>query len=572
MMANSARDPFWQAKVTAEVAEHPVLQSIIEDKCTTCHMPMGKTEATFNGAAHFSFQEGLADLLSLDGVSCTLCHQIQKNNFGADDSFSGGYEIKNVYEIFGPYVSPIAMPMFNQVGYTPVYSDHVSDSELCATCHTLFTPYVDNQGQVAGYFPEQTPYLEWKNSSYPGEQKECQTCHMRATEEAMKISTAPPWLSTQRTPIFGHEFVGGNVFMNTMLKLHGAEIGVTATNDHFDSTISKTANLLRNQTIALSAQADIIADTLTVKVLVENLSGHKFPTGFPSRRAWLHVIVKNSANETVFESGNWNSDGEISGLDDDFEPHHDIISQPEQVQIYQALMKDVDDKVTYTLLRAAAYAKDNRLPPKGFKSSASDYASIAIVGKAASDTNFNRDSNGIEGCGSDRVTYKTSIAAKGTEFTIAINMHYQTIEPRFAQNLFSYQTNEIEKFKGYYDSAEKSPILMKSISLNVTSTRVKDKKETQPKAFGLLKNYPNPFNSSTIIEYSIQSDDYFSLEIFNLMGQKVKTLIAANQKPGEHQLTWTGTDEEGINAPSGVYLAVMRSKNENKVIKLLLLR
>jgi len=80
MMANAARDPLWQAKVTAEVAEHPDLQTVIEDKCTTCHMPMGKTEAIHNGAAHFSFDDGLADPLSMDGVSCTLCHQIQKNN------------------------------------------------------------------------------------------------------------------------------------------------------------------------------------------------------------------------------------------------------------------------------------------------------------------------------------------------------------------------------------------------------------------------------------------------------------------------------------------------------------
>jgi len=40
MMANAARDPLWQAKVTAEVAEHPALQTVIEDKCTTCHRPM----------------------------------------------------------------------------------------------------------------------------------------------------------------------------------------------------------------------------------------------------------------------------------------------------------------------------------------------------------------------------------------------------------------------------------------------------------------------------------------------------------------------------------------------------
>ena len=49
MMANAARDPFWQAKVSAEVAAHPEFKQFIEDKCTTCHSPMGRTEAHYLG-------------------------------------------------------------------------------------------------------------------------------------------------------------------------------------------------------------------------------------------------------------------------------------------------------------------------------------------------------------------------------------------------------------------------------------------------------------------------------------------------------------------------------------------
>ena len=151
MMSNAAKDPLWQAKVKAEVEENPALQSIIEDKCLTCHAPMGRTEAIYNGASHFSFSEAMNDELSMDGVSCTLCHQIQAGNFGIE-SFSGKYQISNVHEIFGPYQSPLSMPMFNAVGFTPVFSDHVHSSELCATCHTLFTPYLDNEGADCRHF------------------------------------------------------------------------------------------------------------------------------------------------------------------------------------------------------------------------------------------------------------------------------------------------------------------------------------------------------------------------------------------------------------------------------------
>jgi len=567
MMANAARDPLWQAKVTAEVAEHPALQTVIEDKCTTCHMPMGKTEAIHNGAAHFSFDNGLTDPLSMDGVSCTLCHQIQKNNLGTEESFSGGFEITNVHDIFGPYTLPTARPMFNQVGYMPVYSDHVNNSELCATCHTLFTPYVDNQGQVAGYFPEQTPYLEWKNSIYPNESTECQTCHTPAVDEAMKISISPPWLSTQRSPIWGHDFVGGNVFMNTMHKTHGAEIGVTASDAHFDSTIAKTNKLLQEQTINLSAEADIISDTLNVNVLIENLSGHKFPTGFPSRRAWLHVLVKNSANEIVFESGNWDSNGEISGLDEGFEPHFDVISEPDQVQIYQAIMKDVDGKVTYTLLRGAEYAKDNRLPPKGFTTSVSGYESIAILGAAANDSDFNRNENGQEGSGSDRVHYKHSVVGKGADFTVVIEMYYQTIAPRFVHDLFSHQTDEVIKFKGYYDSAEKSPILIKSISLTVTNTDVKENRETQPEKFGLLRNYPNPFNSSTKICFQLPKSEHIILKVINILGNELETLINTYKSAGYYEINFNAS-----NLSSGIYFYKLQYGRMSETKKMLLLR
>jgi mono/diheme cytochrome c family protein len=93
MMGNGAKDPLWQAKVKAEVAANPHLKEIIEDKCTTCHGPMGRTEAHFNGSSYYSLEELQDDSLALDGVSCTVCHQIKDDALGASGSFSGGYKI-----------------------------------------------------------------------------------------------------------------------------------------------------------------------------------------------------------------------------------------------------------------------------------------------------------------------------------------------------------------------------------------------------------------------------------------------------------------------------------------------
>lgn len=572
MMANAARDPLWQAKVSAEVAENPALKSVIEDKCTTCHAPMGRTEAIYNGAEAFSIQEMLNDPLSMDGVSCTLCHQIQQENLGTAESFTGHYKITNVHEIYGPYASPATNAMQRQSGYTPVHSPHVNESEMCATCHTLYTPYLDNEGQIAGTLPEQTPYLEWQNSIFPDQNIECQTCHMPAVDEAMKISTRPPSLSTLRSPIFKHDFVGANVFMLTLLKDNSNEIGVTATQDHFGVSIAKARTMLEEQTIDLSLQAELSTDTLFLDVLVKNLSGHKFPTAYPSRRAWLHVVVKNSDNATVFESGAWDENGEIAGLDEEFEPHHTVIRYSDQVQIYQSIMQDVDGKVTYTLLRGSKYVKDNRIPPQGFTASHANYDDVKISGQAESDPDFNKDENGNEGTGADHVLYNIPVDPQTNQLTVTVEMCYQTVATRFAEDLFQHQTEQVATFKTYYDAADKNPLVIKTVQKTVTKTSVGSRPIAQPDEYRLLSNYPNPFNAQTIIQYTVKERGFVSLEIMNMIGRPVKTLIATTLQPGTYRTIWDGRDRAGNSMPSGIYIVNYKTQSATENIRLLLLR
>ena len=82
MMANSARDPYWQAGVRREVMDHPGARSAIEDTCATCHMPMARFHSANNGGTGEVFAN-LApwdNHLAADGVSCTVCHQIRDDN------------------------------------------------------------------------------------------------------------------------------------------------------------------------------------------------------------------------------------------------------------------------------------------------------------------------------------------------------------------------------------------------------------------------------------------------------------------------------------------------------------
>ena len=111
---------------------------------------------------------------------------------------------------------------------------------------------------------------------------------------------------------------------------------------------------------------------------MRNLTGHKLPTAYPSRRAWLHFSVQDRDGHTVFESGALKPDGSIVGNDNDadaslFEPHYRQITEAGQVQIYESILKDEEGHVTTGLLAATGYLKDNRLIPTGFdKSSAGE--------------------------------------------------------------------------------------------------------------------------------------------------------------------------------------------------------
>ena len=75
LMANSAKDPFWRAKVAHEVAINPDHQLELEDKCTSCHAPIGHFNAHHLGEDHYAAAQLFRRHLALDGVSCVACHQ-----------------------------------------------------------------------------------------------------------------------------------------------------------------------------------------------------------------------------------------------------------------------------------------------------------------------------------------------------------------------------------------------------------------------------------------------------------------------------------------------------------------
>ncbi|MBT4576023.1 MAG: T9SS type A sorting domain-containing protein, partial [Candidatus Cloacimonetes bacterium] len=80
-------------------------------------------------------------------------------------------------------------------------------------------------------------------------------------------------------------------------------------------------------------------------------------------------------------------------------------------------------------------------------------------------------------------------------------------------------------------------------------------------------NYPNPFNPSTTISFSILEDSKVELSIFNLKGQNVNTIVNDNLQKGEHLFSWNGTDKLGEILSSGVYFYKLNINGRVEVIK-----
>jgi hypothetical protein len=419
MMAHSSRDPFWMAKVRDEAALTPSAKAVIEDKCLRCHAPTQQ---------HLVRNEGGMSLRDLepdgDGVACSVCHQISRLNAGSPASFTGGFEINRDAEIYGPHKDPFRMPMLRHTGLAPVESAHIVESSLCGTCHTVITPTLAPDGQVTGQLLEQAPYLEWLASDYPKAGTTCQKCHAPALRDssgapaAQYIAHMPPgrWFppTRPRTPFGLHFFAGGNSPMLNLLAGAGPENEAALRN-----VAAKAEENLRSA-LGLTASAVMDSGRILLTVEVRNRTGHKLPTGFPSRRIWLHVEAMTADGSPLFESGGWDRRSGAIRAGAGVEPHRSVISRPEQAMIYQAVTGDAADRPTTSLLRAAKHIKDNRILPAGFDSAREPR--VAPVG-TSQDPGFRP--------GSHRVRYQIALPRRAGPARIRVEALYQSIDPAY---------------------------------------------------------------------------------------------------------------------------------------------
>jgi len=435
MMANAFRDPYWRAQVAREIEGDPEHAAETQALCLRCHAPMTSHTARLKGEKSPAIRVAGFDALARDGVSCTVCHQANPKVLGKPESLNGQLGITLERKIYGPYKDPVSQPMFMHSAYRATHGPHMRESDLCGSCHTL----------VTGHFPEQTPFLEWRNSEF-ADKTSCQECHMPEVGPT-RIAHNPggfDFLIAPRKEVRGHTFVGGNAFMLRMLREEREDLGVTAPDEALQRIENASRQLLGTKTARLVI-GDLEQDEgeLRFDVRVENRAGHKFPTGYPSRRAWLRVQVRQGRN-VLLDSGRFDAAGRLVGKQTG---HHREITSSDQVQVYELRAADANGKPTTSLLAMSKRALDNRILPRGWRADGPHTDVTKPVG-IGEDPDFR--------AGSDTVRFKVAVRGAGRIRVIAW-LHYQTIPPHWVDPLRKVDAPEAKIFVEMYDRADKTP-------------------------------------------------------------------------------------------------------------------
>jgi hypothetical protein len=248
------------------------------------------------------------------------------------------------------------------------------------------------------------------------------------------ISNRPPWLEA-RSPVGRHVFVGANAYMLELLADNREWAGIeTSAAELLGRAALSDENLVAAADLVV-AGVERVSGQLVVDVRVDNLTGHKLPTAYPSRRMWIHFEVLGAGDEVLWQSGATDARGVLVDGDGSpveaigtLLPHRDEIASESEVQVYQSVMGDAAGAVTSVLLDATQYLKDDRILPRGWAPSPADAALVAPQG-VDGDADFT--------AGSDVVTYR--VPASGAE-RIRVRLLYQSVPPLHVDALRDHPT------------------------------------------------------------------------------------------------------------------------------------
>ena len=253
-----------------------------------------------------------------------------------------------------------------------------------------------------------------------------------------------------RSPFYSHDMLGGNTWLLNVLETYRNELGLanSVSAGAFSAKEQQTRAFLQTAATLQLQNVSRSSSQLTFSVEVTNNGGHKFPTGFPARRAWLATRITDSNGKVLFENGiadekGWlpqdyeftsescmseHKDSEFDS-DDCYAEHVSSVDDEDDLPIYEAVLGNSNNTITHVLLYADHYMKDNRIPPQGFNNSSAD-DDIAPV-DVDDDSDFNQNATGT-----DTVHYDLRLPdGYQAPLNIEVTLFYQSIRPTFVQAL-----------------------------------------------------------------------------------------------------------------------------------------
>jgi hypothetical protein len=296
-------------------------------------------------------------------------------------------------------------------------------------------------------------------------------------------------------------------------------LGINASDANFDSTLAATTRQLRKNTLkAEIAPPVFFEDSVSFDVTLTNKAGHKFPSGYPARKAFVQFILTAESGDTLFASGLFDQSGHILNYSGVNEGHHNVINSEEQVQVYEMMMADVNGDLTTILERADEYIIDNRLPPAGFTTTHSTYDTVRIVGAALTDPDFNKN-GAVEGTGKDILHFHFPYSLLTQRVNASVKVYYQAVPPTFLGEMRNLSAPEIQTFLSMYDNADHTPFLvaddtLQSVSIPLGENNYYNKQN--------LTIFPNPANSLESVCIN-GIDKIREIEVFQADGKKMKS-------------------------------------------------
>ena len=378
---NGQADPFlsWQSGMMSQAARDPVFRASLAianqdiegvgEFCLRCHAPRGWLEDRSKPADGSALNQE-----DMHGVSCVICHHLidplsseaKKLIKDVPPGYGNAMMVADPENtVRGPYSdSRGAMP------HNTKKSEYHASSKLCATCHNISNPLqasdVKTQSPHTFGHIERT-YSEWVLSDFAKQGREgtCQSCHYEQVEGGGQASR---FGSLHRQYFVQHGPVGGSIWVQdvTWLLWNGKDMDRKAVEFGKQRALKllKTASSLSIKSIK-PGQAVL---------RITNLTGHKLPSGYPEgRRMWVNVKYFNSSGTLLKEIGRYgNKKDTILG-----KPIPTLLD-PEQTEVYECLpaISEAQAKKygkkpgkSFHFVLNDIIAKDNRIPPKGFKNS-----------------------------------------------------------------------------------------------------------------------------------------------------------------------------------------------------------